>query len=208
MTLPSTTRPQFLSEVPAQKNVTSAGFNRPRASVPPPPPRPLPDPVAGAEAPPPPSPSAPLPAPSAPAIPFEDTRLQAAIAHLREYAGRLAEQARSDAMEIGFQVARKILEAEVTTSPAPLFGLVRSAVQRLGESRKVVIHLSPGDLSRLDAEGGAKALGLAVAQIELLPDSTLTAGDCVVESDLGRVDGRLSTRLAELHRALTAEEAA
>ncbi len=198
--------PRFLSEVPSERSVTSAGFNRTRAES------------QGATAvhrgspitsapqatatPPPPSPSAPAPAAA------DDSRLKSAIEHLRQYSSRLAEQTRSDALEIGFQVARRILETELTTSPAPLFGLIRSAVQRLGEARKVTIRLNPGDLARIQTPEGAPDLGLTVAQVELLPDSTLETGDCIVESELGRVDGRLSTRLAELARVLNAEEAA
>jgi len=198
--------PSFISERPAHKNVTTAQFNLPRSSAPPHPAAPPPldmAPLEAASAPTPPS----SPSPSAPVMPMDDTRLSAAIEHLKQYAGRLAEQARSDALEIGFQVARKILETELTTSPAPLFGLIRTAVQRLGETRKLTISVCPEDLARIEAEGGSGALGLMVAQIELLPDSTLAAGDCVVDSEMGRVDGRLSTRLAELQRAITEEAA-
>ncbi|MBX7115537.1 MAG: flagellar assembly protein FliH [Myxococcaceae bacterium] len=127
-------------------------------------------------------------------------RLVSAIQNLRLQSERLAEQARSDALELGFQVARRILEAELTTSPQPLFGLIRSAVQRLGESRRVVIHVSPGDLARVEDAGGKGTLGLAVAQVDLVADATLQTGDCVIDGDFGSVDGRITTRLDELRR--------
>jgi flagellar biosynthesis/type III secretory pathway protein FliH len=43
-----------------------------------------------------------------------------------------------------------------------------------------------------------------VAEIDVLPDASLSRGDCVVEGELGSVDGRLAARLEEVRRALMA----
>jgi flagellar assembly protein FliH len=135
-------------------------------------------------------------------------RLAASIATLRAQADRLAEQARSDSIEIGFQVARKILETELHLSPDTLFALVRSAVRRAGESRRLVIRVSPDDLPLLQSAQGQAALeGLSAARIECMADSTLEHGDCAVDADFGQVDGRLSTRLLEIRRAVEAASA-
>lgn len=150
---------------------------------------------------------APMPAPSPLPVAAHDVskdseRLVVALENFRLHAEHLAEQARSDALEIGFQVAKRILEIELSTSPEPLFALIRSAVQRVGESRKVTVRLCPSDLSRVDSAGGKAAVGLSVAQLELISDSALSPGDCVVEGDFGAVDGRISTRLEELKRTV------
>ncbi len=130
-------------------------------------------------------------------------RVGAAIATLRAQADRLAEQARSDSIEIGFQVARKILDAELHHSPEALFSLVRAAVRRAGESRRVAVHVAPGDLPLLQSTQGQAVLeGLSAARIELVADPTLQHGDCLVDADFGQVDGRLSTRLLEIRRAV------
>jgi flagellar biosynthesis/type III secretory pathway protein FliH len=126
-----------------------------------------------------------------------------AVEILRLQAERLAEQARSDAIEIGFQVARRVLEAELSTSPQALFALVRSALKRAGESRRVCVRLHPED-AKLIGAAAAGALGISAASIEVAPDPSLERGDCIVDTDFGKVDGRLRTRLDELHRAATA----
>jgi len=131
-------------------------------------------------------------------------RIAAAITALRLEAERLAEQARSDALEIGFLVARRILEVELTASPRPLFALIRSAVRRAGEARSISVRLSPRDAARVRGAGSDRALGeLAASKVEIVEDPELGVGDCVVETDLGTVDGRLTNRLDELHRAAT-----
>jgi flagellar assembly protein FliH len=130
-------------------------------------------------------------------------KVNAALETLRAQADRLAEQARADAIEIGFQVARKILEIEVRQSPEALFALVRSAIRRAGESRRIAVRVAPEDAALLQSDAGRAALdGVTAARVEFLPDNSLQRGDCVVDTDFGQVDGRLSTRLAEVRRAV------
>jgi flagellar assembly protein FliH len=129
-------------------------------------------------------------------------RYRAAIDMLRIETQRLAEQARADAVEIAFQVARKLLETELASNPEPLFGLVRTAIQKLGDARKVTVRVCPADLGLLKSEDESRFVQMRVAQVELVADPTLSPGDCVIESPVGAVDGRLSVRLAELRRAV------
>jgi len=133
-------------------------------------------------------------------------RVASAVETLRAQSAHLAEQARADALEIGFAVARAILAAEIRQSPEALFSLVRAAVRRAGDSRRVVVRVAPEDLELLESDRGA--LDVAAARVELAADRALSRGDCVVEADFGRIDGRLETRLAELRRAADASECA
>jgi flagellar assembly protein FliH len=150
--------------------------------------------------------SPPAPSPDLTAVRREAMeKLAAALETLRAQADHLAEQARSDAIEIGFQVARKVLETELRQSPESLFALVRGAIRRAGESRRIAVRVAPDDALLLQAEAGRAALdGLTAARIELVADPGLQRGDCMVDTDFGQVDGRLGTRLAEIRRAVEA----
>jgi flagellar assembly protein FliH len=128
-------------------------------------------------------------------------RVAHAVEVLTLQSERLAEQARADALEIGFLVARRILEAELTTSPEALFGLVRGALKKAGESRKVVVRLHPEDARLIEAPAAAGQLGVTTATVEVTGDPTLERGDVLVDTDFGKIDGRLRTRFDELHRA-------
>lgn len=144
-----------------------------------------------------PMPPAPLPPPS---VVIDHTpQLQSAIEALRQEGRLLGEQARSDALEIGVLIARRILERELTTSLDPLFGLIRSAIRRVGEARAIVVKVSQDDHRRLqDAPGSS----LSLANVTLQIDEALGRGDVVIESELHGVDGRIDTRLEELRREL------
>ncbi|MFY3746740.1 FliH/SctL family protein [Anaeromyxobacter sp. Red801] len=191
--------PAFLAARPAAPAVRTAPFAVAAAPpAEPPAPRPA-EPRAAPE---------PPPAAEAPALEALRAEALERVAHavevLRLQAARLAEQARTDALEVGFQVARRILEAEVATSPDALFALVRSALRKAGGSRRVTVRLHPDDVPRVAPAAAAEAAGLSAAAIELVGDASLERGDCLVDTDFGRVDGRLRTRLEELHRAAVA----
>lgn len=146
-----------------------------------------------------PLPPAPAPTPPPPVVIDHTPRLKSAIEALRQEGCRLGEQARSDALEIGVLIARRILERELTTSLDPLFGLIRSAIRKVGDARQIVVKVSVDDHRRLqDAPGSA----LSLANVTVQPDESLGPGDVVIESEQHGVDGRLDTRLDELRREL------
>ncbi len=155
----------------------------------------------------------PLPPPIPQPGPEFAERLAKAVADLRRTGERLAEQSTADALEMAILIARRILEAELKTNPLALTGLVRSAIGRLGESRKVQLRLCPADAANVQAAGDTGPLGgVSVARVEIRADASLSPGDCIVDGEQGTVDGRVATRLEEvrriLSRALAEEEGA
>ena len=131
-------------------------------------------------------------------------RAAAAVCAMRLTSERLAEQARSDALELALLVSRRILEAELSTNVERFFGVIRSVIRRAGESRRIVVRLCPEDANRIEAAGGGRAVSaMSVAQVEINADTDLQLGDCMVDADFGVVDGRLNTRLDEMRRLLT-----
>ena len=146
----------------------------------------------------------PLPPPIPQPGPEFAERLARAVADLRRTGERLAEQTTADALELAILIARRIIEGELKTNPAALTGLIRSALARLGESRKVQLRLHPSDAANLEAAGDAGPLGgLAIARVEIRADATLSPGDCIVDGEQGTVDGRVATRMEEARRILT-----
>lgn len=150
----------------------------------------------------------PLPPPPANMLSESAERVGRAIADLRLTADRLGAEVAANAIEIGCLIARRILEAELKTDLEAHRSLVRSAVRRLGEEHRVTIHLAPVDIERVRAAAGDTddspdmGFNLGIAKVEIFPDTNLTPGDCLVESDAATVDGRIGTRLEEVRRVL------
>jgi hypothetical protein len=166
---------------------------------------------------------APAPAPPAPAPVIDMSRLDAAVDRLRLLSERLATDARSDALELGLMIARKVVEGELAVNADRLISVVKSAVAKVGESRRIVVRLAPEDADvingktgpgdKKDAGGEADAaappapsglerIGRGAAKIEIVADASLSRGDCVVEGEHLSVDARLDAKFAEIRRAL------
>jgi hypothetical protein len=144
--------------------------------------------------------SAPAPTPLPPAL---SPMVEQAINALRAQGELLAQQARSDALEVGMLVARKILEREISTNHEALFALIKSAIRKVGEAHSTTVRLHPADLERLDkVEGGRLSLG----EVKLEADETLGPGDVMVDTEHHTIDGRLNTRLEECARTLVGED--
>lgn len=145
----------------------------------------------------------PLPPPPPAMTPETVERLGRAIAQLQATGERIGAELSATALEIAMLVARKILDAEIRSDPGVARELIKAAVRRLGDVHKVTIRLTPEDAEALRA-GAVESVAaeLGVAKVELIADTNLTSGDCIVESDAATVDGRLGTRVEELRRVL------
>jgi len=155
------------------------------------------------------APAATSAAPVAPALPAPQTvpldlvrgRLAASIDALRLQSEKLAEQARADVLEVAFQIARRIVEVEVRQSPEPLFALIRTSLGQLAMARRINLRVSPQDIDALRGARGQELTGaMSLAEVELTADAALEPGECLIDSDLGQIDGRLANRFAELRR--------
>jgi flagellar assembly protein FliH len=146
----------------------------------------------------------PLPPPLPQPGPEFVERLALAVIELRRIGQQVAEQASADTLEMAILIARRIIEGELTAGPAAHHALIRSAIRRLGESRRIVVRLCPADAVALEQAGPASPLaGLTIARLEIRGDATLSPGDCIVEGEHGTVDGRLETRIEEVRRSLS-----
>lgn len=113
------------------------------------------------------------------------------------------EAARAEVARAALVAAERIVGAALALDPALVGGVVAEALARARRARRVVVRVHPEDLpvaeslrARIAARAGA-AEGFALA-----PDPSVGRGGCVVESELGRVDARVATKLEALERAL------
>jgi flagellar assembly protein FliH len=121
-----------------------------------------------------------------------------------------AERAKAEALaaaspeivELALAIAGKLVHKEIAGDPDYLPRLVSDALERLSESKTVTVRVSarhPGQ-----AESVA-ALNELAEGIQVQIDEQLAPGDCVVETEEGLLDGRLSVRLKSIRQALAGD---
>lgn len=105
-------------------------------------------------------------------------------------------------VELAMLVAERVLHAEVSAASAQLAArLAAAGVERLGRCEQLAVRVHPSDLAHVKADAA-----LAGANIAFSADAALAPGDAIVESEVGRVDGRMRAMLDEVQATLCAPE--
>lgn len=150
---------------------------------------------------------------------YEDGRAEAvakAMAHVRdvlEYMDGLARavaQATEGAVRaaedtiarLAIEIAEKILRHEVSVAGSVVLGMVRESVQKARTSGPIKIRVSAWDLDRVrEFQDEIMRIADDVTSIEVVEDSRVEPGGCIVETDFGSVDARITSQLREIGRA-------
>lgn len=105
--------------------------------------------------------------------------------------------------ELVWVVAQKLAGPTLERDPAALEAFMAPLLERVRRARKVVLRVAPDAAAYVGERIDSLAASLELeAAIEVIADSEIQMGGCVVESELGTLDARLETRVSELARAL------
>ncbi len=108
-------------------------------------------------------------------------------------------------VELGLQLARRILDEELRLAPERIAALAAPLLARVRRARQVVVRVHPDDRDALAAQLPAlRASAELAAAVHIQDDPDLARGDCVVVSDAGALDARIETQLRALGKALGA----
>lgn len=121
---------------------------------------------------------------------------------------QMEEAARRDLPGLATAIASHLVEASVESDPAILARLVRKAVSEFLPDEPVKIRVNPRDLALLSGPLGVDADDSPVAgrSVRWLSDPEVRPGGCLVESRDRLVDGRVSSALERIYRALTEDD--
>jgi len=126
---------------------------------------------------------------------------------LLEEAYRIKEQIIQEAepflVELSVAIAGKIIDRELERSPEWTIELIRKSLARRREQGLVTLCVAPEQLSFVMA--ARDELEMAVdsqAELQIVPDPTVTDRGCVIRTSFGSIDARIDTQLEEIKQAL------
>ncbi len=139
----------------------------------------------------------------------EAGRAQAALELARAAAVRAEaiEASRQALVPLASDIARRIVEHELTVRPERIVDIASAAIARVVRARSVMIRVHPEDAPALEALGDlagelARRSGGVLSRCDIERDASLSRGDVVVRSAIGEVDARVETKLAAFRAAL------
>jgi flagellar assembly protein FliH len=102
-------------------------------------------------------------------------------------------------------LARQIVRTELTSHPQHIAAVAQEALETLMLSAQhISLRVNPQDHA-LVAQGAGEAL--AARGVRLLADAAISRGGCLVESDIGVIDGSVETRWRRAVATLGCDEA-
>jgi flagellar assembly protein FliH len=127
----------------------------------------------------------------------------AAVGALRDATAEVVER---EAVELAVAVAEKVVAGALAVEPERVLDVVRGALRRLAERRRVTVLVHPDDLElvRSAAPGFAGELG-GIEHCEVQAERRLTRGSAVVRTDEGQIDASVETQLARARELVEAE---
>lgn len=125
------------------------------------------------------------------------------LAGARVQAARAQREAESELRALAVRIAERILGRELALRPEAVVDVAAEALRLSGEPREIVLRVHPDDLAAVE-RGKPRLLERchSAHAATLRADESVGRGGCIVETELGVVDARLSTQLDALERAL------
>lgn len=112
----------------------------------------------------------------------------------------LSEQA---VIKFAFGVAERIIRKEVVIDRQMVVDQIKDGIRRVVGVANVKVRIHPSDLAFVrEQKNVIQASGDAIREIVVEGDENLEPGDCIIESEMGNIDARISTQLKQIENVL------
>lgn len=129
-------------------------------------------------------------------------RLLALAAAAEAESERIYTEAEPHLVDLALAIARRIVGAELASHPTLVAEVVARAIDEARGAGHHSIRLNPDDARLISSFLPQAAIDAGGREWEIVPDSSLSVGDCVIETAFGSVDARIQTQFAEFEIAL------
>ncbi len=127
---------------------------------------------------------------------------KAMIGQLKQYQEKLYEDAKLELVELAFKIAEKILGREVSLKRDVVLSIIEKAIKEVRDKSHITIYVSPIDEPTV-LEYKDKLLEGIEGEVKILPDPSVSAGGCIIQTSFGRIDALIETQLKEIRKKIT-----
>ena len=104
-------------------------------------------------------------------------------------------------IETAFEVAKKVVQREISNQTI-INENVRISINKIMGANEVRLKLNPTDLEELTETSKNSIHSGSFNVIKIEPDDRIEKGGCLIETEIGSVDARISTQISELQKQL------
>ncbi|MBU0579744.1 MAG: hypothetical protein KKA19_01090 [Candidatus Margulisbacteria bacterium] len=115
---------------------------------------------------------------------------------------RIIKTAEPEILKLAIKIAQQIIHSEITLNRGVIMNVVADAINKITDREQVIIKVNQADLEQVkeykedieDMLDGAKNLSI-------VNDKKVEQGGCVIETMIGLVDAKVSTKLGAIEKA-------
>jgi len=125
--------------------------------------------------------------------------LTATIDRISGLEKEIASRQETEVVELALEIAKKVVSREINIEPEVVLSVTRNALAKLNSRTLASIHLHPDDLAYVQEHRNKLNFH---GSLELIEDSLVTPGGCLIHTDTGDVDGRIESQFDEITNGL------
>lgn len=106
-------------------------------------------------------------------------------------------------IDIILETVNKVLADEVIKNPSVILPIVHQALEKVCNQDQIVIRVNPECYDvLLEKKSELQKIVMSGQPLVIKADSSLAMGDCVIDTQSGMVDARLSTKIEQLEKTV------
>lgn len=104
-------------------------------------------------------------------------------------------------IQVSTMIAKKILQYELE-SKSIIESTLKNAVKKVLGANEVIIQINPADYQALKEDSKNNSFESSFSKIKFEQNDRIERGGCLIETDIGNVDARISSQLSEITKQL------
>ena len=115
---------------------------------------------------------------------------------------KIVKGAEAEILRLALKVAEQIIRSEVSLHRDVCLNIVSEAISRVSDRESIIIKVNRDDVEQVKKyKDRISKIVDGVKSISILEDSNVEPGGCVIETNLGYVDARISTKLKAIEES-------
>ena len=136
-------------------------------------------------------------------IAVEEERIGQLMESIGEQFSMFYRKSEEAVIKFSFGIAQRIIGRETSVDKDIILNQIKEGVTRILGVEKIKIRVHPDDLATVRGHRDRiQANSDALREVVVESDEHLECGDCILESDLGNIDARMSTQLKQIENML------
>jgi len=128
-------------------------------------------------------------------------RMKGLLEELSGFREKMRDKLEPEVVDLAFEIAGKVLHAEVRTNKDVVVNIAREALKSVGNWREITISVNPVDYDYIMKKG--KDLVGMNRTVSFESDESIQPGGCIIQEEYGEIDARIDEQVNEIYDEVT-----